>query len=55
MAPLGRQAANEKAGVEIAGHTPKTPEAIPKSQKIIVPVFNVVGITYLSTSAKFSD
>ncbi|KAJ3572809.1 hypothetical protein NP233_g2838 [Leucocoprinus birnbaumii] len=46
IAPLGRKAANEQAGVEILCHTPstdppQTPEAIPKSQKVIAPILNV--------------
>lgn len=48
MARLGRKAANEQAGVEIACHVPssdppKTDEAIPKSQKVVAPIFNVVS------------
>jgi len=48
MAPLGRKAANDQAGVEIPCHIPssdppKTDEAIPKSQKVVAPVFNVVS------------
>lgn len=48
MAPLGREAANGQAGVELACHIPqseppKTDEAIPKSQKVVAPVFNVVS------------
>ena len=48
MVPLGRKAANNQAGVEIPCHIPsndppKTDEAIPKSQKVVAPVFNVVS------------
>lgn len=50
MAPLGREAANGQAGVELACHIPqseppKTDEAIPKSQKVVAPVFNVTDDT----------
>lgn len=44
MAQLGRQAADEKAGVEIISYAPQTtqsPELIPKNQKVVAPVFNV--------------
>lgn len=51
MAPLGREAANEKAGVEIPSHLPqnnsppKSPHLnlIPRNQKVVAPVFNVVS------------
>ncbi|KAF9452842.1 NAD(P)-binding protein [Macrolepiota fuliginosa MF-IS2] len=46
IAPLGRQAANEKAGVEIPSHDPQTdssksPDSVPKTQKVVAPIFNV--------------
>jgi len=46
IAPIGKQAANEKAGVEIPSHAPqgdppKSSHLVPRDQKVIAPMFNV--------------